>query len=278
MLDKLSDGFPSIPYTKDLLDAMKAQSNLKTGLPSDSVTTFLSQIDNADPTSSEYLEDDLNLCWGHSQFTSGGLTCSTVLMSWHNVGSVKMACKLIMAALKTCKITRHVCSYHGIKSGSYLSDTYLQNMVEKLWNHGRQNRWLDLFSSEFMWWSTGSNFLWMGQDKPPQPNAPGTRFCVIDKPSASVQPQPLVPSVTPLRPTICRSSSSRPSCCGPAHAIRSYSDACGIGSGSVTGCIASKYYKLTAPNQCLILFKTLQKEELKQWLTANKGAISLKNR
>ena len=41
----------------------------------------------------------------------------------------------------------------------------------------------------------------MGQDKPPQPNAPGTQFRVIDKPSASVQP-PLVPSATPLMPTI----------------------------------------------------------------------------
>lgn len=134
MLDELSDGFPSIPYTKDLLDAMEAQSDLETGPPSDSVTTFLSRIDNADPNSSEYSEDDSNLCWGHSQFTSGGLTCSSVLTSWHDVGSVKMACKLIAAALRTCKVARHVCSYRGIKSGSYLSDAYLQNMIEKLWN------------------------------------------------------------------------------------------------------------------------------------------------
>ena len=42
----------------------------------------------------------------------------------------------------------------------------------------------------------------MGQDKSPQQNAPGTQFRVIDKPSASVQPQPLVPSATPSRPMI----------------------------------------------------------------------------
>lgn len=142
MLDEL--GVYSIPFSKDLLDAMEA-SNIEIGPASKSFIVFLSRIDDADPNSSEFSEDDSNACWGHSQFCSGGLTCSSVLTSWRDVGSVKMACKLIAAAVKTCKVARHVCSCRGIDSGSYLSDAYLQNIIEKLWDLWRAEGWVNLF-------------------------------------------------------------------------------------------------------------------------------------
>jgi hypothetical protein len=44
------------------------------------------------------------------------------------------ACNLIAAALKTCKVARHLCFEHNITTTSYLSDIYLENVVSKLWD------------------------------------------------------------------------------------------------------------------------------------------------
>ena len=134
-LDEISKGFSRpIPFATNLFNAMEAQPNLEVGPASDNVIKFLSRLDNADPNSTEYSEEDLGACWGHRQFTSGNLTCSSVLTSWREVGSVEMACKLIAAAIKTCKVARHISIHRGMDTELYyLSDAYLENMIERLW-------------------------------------------------------------------------------------------------------------------------------------------------
>jgi len=44
-----------------------------------------------------------------------------------------MACCLIAASIKTCKVAQHICFEQKITTGSYLSDAYLQNLVKVLW-------------------------------------------------------------------------------------------------------------------------------------------------
>jgi hypothetical protein len=91
----------------------------------------LHQIENADPNNPEFDEDNINGSWGHRQFTSGGMRISTVLRSWDQIGSMA-ACKLIAAALKTCKVARFMCSERNISATSYLADVYLKETVEAL--------------------------------------------------------------------------------------------------------------------------------------------------
>lgn len=100
--------------------------------PSHKVTAFLECIESTNPNLPDISEDDTNVNWGHYQFTAGNLWCSTVLPSWDHIGAV-MARKLIMAAIKTCQVAWYICFEHGINSRSYLSDAYLQTLVESLW-------------------------------------------------------------------------------------------------------------------------------------------------
>jgi hypothetical protein len=101
--------------------------------PSVRVAAFLERLESADPNAPDISEDDTNACWGHQQFTAGDMRCQTVLVSWHEIGAL-MACKLVAVAIKTCKVARHICFERGIESASYLSDAYLQNIVELLWS------------------------------------------------------------------------------------------------------------------------------------------------
>jgi len=111
---------------------MEDSPGFKSSTPSDNVTAFLNRIEAADPNSSEIEEDDSNASWGHWQFTAGGLTITTVIQDWTCVGDVDMACKLLAAAIRTCKVARHICLERDITSHSFLSDAYLNNMVEQL--------------------------------------------------------------------------------------------------------------------------------------------------
>lgn len=81
-------------------------------------------------------EDDTNISWGHAAFTTGELTFSSVLSSvnnWVAVGKV-FAARIIAGAIKTCLVARHVCCVNGIPDPpSYLSDSYLENILDKLW-------------------------------------------------------------------------------------------------------------------------------------------------
>jgi len=88
----------------DLLDAMQKHPDFKSGNPSSTFTQFLSRIENADPNSPEVKEDDSNESWGHYPFAGANMTISTVLLSWDDVGNTATACRLIAAAIKTCKV------------------------------------------------------------------------------------------------------------------------------------------------------------------------------
>lgn len=112
---------------------MEAAPTFGTRIPSDDVAAFVARIDTANPNSVDISEDDNNASWGHIQFTAGNLTCSSVLTSWESVGGCATACKLLAVALKTCKIARHICFERNIISDMYLSDIYLENVVETLW-------------------------------------------------------------------------------------------------------------------------------------------------
>ncbi|KAF8870850.1 hypothetical protein BD779DRAFT_1454814, partial [Infundibulicybe gibba] len=132
-LGELERDFKDIPYASDLLNAMMLHPDFESGQPSDDVAALLTRIENADPNSSEYSEDETGANWGHHQFTAGGLTCHSALLSWRSVGNVEMACRLIAAAIKTYRVARHICFKRGTTEGSYLSRAYLQNLVERLW-------------------------------------------------------------------------------------------------------------------------------------------------
>lgn len=118
----------------DLLDAMEATPGFKSGPPAANVLAFLARIDDADPNSLDIGEDDSNASWGHQQFTSGNLTCSTVLTSWSAVGSCETASRLIAAALKTCRVARQICFERKINTDTYLSDIYFEKVVDILWD------------------------------------------------------------------------------------------------------------------------------------------------
>jgi hypothetical protein len=132
ILDEFLWKQPPIPHAIALLDAMEASPDFKSSTPSDNVTAFLNRIEAADPNSSEIGEDDSNESWGHWQFTAGGLTITAVIQDWAYVGDVDMACKLLAAAIQTCKVARHICLERDLTPNSFLSDAYLNNMVEQL--------------------------------------------------------------------------------------------------------------------------------------------------
>ena len=112
---------------------MAANPNFGGEEPAENMTSFLRRIDTADPNSTELSEDDTNASWGHSQFTARNLTWSTVLTSWKDVGNCKAACQLLAATIKTCKVARHLCYERQITAGTYLSDIYLDQIVDALW-------------------------------------------------------------------------------------------------------------------------------------------------
>jgi hypothetical protein len=122
-----------VPFAIDLLNAMEQNPDFKRGATPHLTTTFLLRIENADPNSLDISEDDSGSNWGHLQFTGGAMTIRSVLTSWECVGSTETARELIAAAIKTCKVARNFCYQRNIQTSSYLSDAYLQEMVEKVW-------------------------------------------------------------------------------------------------------------------------------------------------
>jgi hypothetical protein len=133
-VDEFIERFPGNQGAIDLLNAMESSPDFKSGKSSDDFTSFLERIKNTNPNDPNLSEDDLDASWGHYQFTAGRLTCTTVLTSWDTVGGCSNACNLIAAAIKTCKVARHLCFERGVEVVSYLSDIYLENVVSKLWD------------------------------------------------------------------------------------------------------------------------------------------------
>jgi hypothetical protein len=128
----LSTDFPSIAQATDLLNHME-RASFPCGQPSDDMVAFLDRIENTDPNSPDISDDDKNAAWGHYQFTASSLTCRSVLSSWSSVGNVNFACRLIAAAIKTSRVARHICHLNQLKPTSFLSDIYLSNIIELLW-------------------------------------------------------------------------------------------------------------------------------------------------
>jgi hypothetical protein len=132
MLGALAKDFPLLHSAINLLNAMEAQSDFRV-LPTPPLTTdFLSRLENSLPTDTSFSEEDTGLSWGHYQFTGGSMTIKSVIRSWDCVGTTTMACKFIAAAVKICKVARHVCFEQNINPTSFLADVYLSNLIDEL--------------------------------------------------------------------------------------------------------------------------------------------------
>ena len=147
---EFSEDFASVPHAADLLCAFSTQSDFGKGHPSEDVLAFISRIESADPNSEQFDEDNSNSSWGHYQFTAGGMTFTKILTRWDDVGNVDTACKLLAATIRTCKVAHHVCFQRSIKATSFLSDAYLANIVERLWElwktGGGQVSYFDIYT------------------------------------------------------------------------------------------------------------------------------------
>jgi hypothetical protein len=125
---------PHLPACLELLQKI-SKSVAFNGQPCSSTLVLLTQIESADPTAPYIDEDDTNLGWGHVQFKAGGITLSMVICSWENIGNVPTAFHLLAAAVKTCQVTQHLCFTNNIiVTTGFLSDSYLQNLVEIIWD------------------------------------------------------------------------------------------------------------------------------------------------
>jgi hypothetical protein len=112
---------------------MDVRWSFQQGETSEKVTTLLERVQSADPGLPDLDEDDVGQGWGHYQFTAGGLSPSSVLTSWQDVGSVDTAFKLVAAAIKTCQEARLMCANAGTpKTTGFISDVYLEKTLECL--------------------------------------------------------------------------------------------------------------------------------------------------
>lgn len=130
----LLQDFPQIKVAKDLLDSIKAYPDFQSSPPSTDLKLFLTRIEKADPNDTTIDEDNKGVGWGHYQFTAGSMTCASVMTSWKDIGNTDTACKLIAAAIRTCKVARYVCEKMNIRATSYISDMYLGRVIETLWD------------------------------------------------------------------------------------------------------------------------------------------------
>ena len=112
---------------------MDTQPSFKQGKPSEHVTALLERLECADPGSPDIDEDNTGQSWGHYQFTAGGISPSSSLTTWQDVGSVAVAFRLVAAALKTCQEARKMCAGTGMPMPcSYVSDIYFEQTLERL--------------------------------------------------------------------------------------------------------------------------------------------------
>ena len=111
---------------------MNAQWTFKQGDASGNVMTLLGRVQAADPGSLDIDEDDTCQSWGHYQFTASGISPSSSLTTWQDIGSVATAFKLVAAALKTCQEARMMCVNARIPQTNLLSDVYLEQILDAL--------------------------------------------------------------------------------------------------------------------------------------------------
>lgn len=71
--------------------------------------------------------------WGHHQFNQGSLTCNSAIDSWESVGGPQNACRLVAAAIKTCRVARYLCQDTHPRPTSFVADVYLERVLDILW-------------------------------------------------------------------------------------------------------------------------------------------------
>lgn len=108
-----------------------AQTHGGNGFPSNDTAALLARVQGADPSCIDD-EDNLFEGWGHWQWTAGSLTITTAIGSWQDVGNTNIARQLIAAALVTCKAARLLCMERPKKPCSYISDSYVERLIETL--------------------------------------------------------------------------------------------------------------------------------------------------
>ena len=128
----LTSQFPSLTNAPSLLRSMNAHPSFMQGKPSANVMTLLEHVQHADPASPDIDEDNINESWGHYQFTAGGLSPSSSLTTWQELGNVAIALELVAAALKTCQDARDMCANAVPPKTSFISDIYLAQVLEHL--------------------------------------------------------------------------------------------------------------------------------------------------
>jgi hypothetical protein len=113
---------------------MKENPSFQVGAPSDDVVAFLQRTEHADPNSPDISDDDNNANWGHLQLSGW----ATLFTSWHHIGSTGIASRLIAIVIKTCKVARHLCFVKNINAPAFLSDVYLESIIDLLWNSWKE--------------------------------------------------------------------------------------------------------------------------------------------
>ncbi|KAF9522526.1 hypothetical protein CPB83DRAFT_840408 [Crepidotus variabilis] len=126
--------FPQIGDAQKLLNAMNESPNFQDGTPSKNVIDLITRMETADPNASTVDEDNTNASWGHLLYTGGNLIWRNVLTDWEAIGNCATVARLLAAALRTCKIARHLCFERRVDAPSFLSDIYLEQIVEKIWS------------------------------------------------------------------------------------------------------------------------------------------------
>ncbi|KIL66942.1 hypothetical protein M378DRAFT_159870 [Amanita muscaria Koide BX008] len=123
--------YPSNDAAIKLLNALCSNPSCGCSAPSNSIIQLISHIESADPNNPELDEDDLGLSWGHAQYKGW----STYLRTWQDIGTPETACSLIAAFVKTSKVARYLCQQKNIdiEGKTLLSDSYLTELTEKLW-------------------------------------------------------------------------------------------------------------------------------------------------
>ncbi|KAF8268369.1 hypothetical protein EI94DRAFT_1785947 [Lactarius quietus] len=133
LIADLTSQFPSLINAPSLLQSMNKQPSLMQGKTSKEVVMLLKHIQSADPASPDIDEDNLGQSWGHYQFTAGGVSPSSSLTTWQDIGSVDTAFKLVAVLLKTCQDAQAMCANARTpKTSGFISDIYLEQILDHL--------------------------------------------------------------------------------------------------------------------------------------------------
>ncbi|PPR02121.1 hypothetical protein CVT26_008825 [Gymnopilus dilepis] len=126
---------PAVECVADFLNAIEKYPNHFNGQPSEELLSLIAVIEDADPNAPGLSEDDTNANWGHRQLSGAW---RMLLSKWDNIGNATVACKLVAAVARTCKVARLLCTERKISANSFLCDNYLEQMIASLWTRWRE--------------------------------------------------------------------------------------------------------------------------------------------